>query len=47
MKKRRKLELPPGFWEDNEAHLRQLQARIDYHTRKLEEERAARAKREA
>jgi hypothetical protein len=37
--------LPPGFWEDNEAHLRKLQERIDYHTRKLEEERASREKR--
>jgi len=45
MAKKKKIELPPGFWEDNEAHLRQLQERIDYHRRKLAEERAQEQKR--
>lgn len=43
--KKRRLELPPGFWEDNEAHLQKLQERIDYHTRKLADERSEREKR--
>jgi hypothetical protein len=44
--KKRRLELPDGFWEDNETHLRKLQERIDYHARKLAEERATREKRQ-
>ncbi len=44
MGKKKRIELPPGFWEDNAAHLRKLQERIDYHARKLEEERAERKK---
>ena len=39
MAKKKRIELPPGFWEDNAAHLRKLQERIDYHARKLAEER--------
>jgi hypothetical protein len=39
MAKKKRIELPPGFWEDNAAHLRRLQERIDYHVRRLAEER--------
>ena len=39
MGKKKRIELPPGFWEENAAHLRKLQERIDYHVRKLADER--------
>ena len=39
---KKRIELPPGFREDNAAHLRKLQERIDYHVRKLAEEQQGR-----
>jgi hypothetical protein len=45
--KKKRIELPPGFWEDNAEHLRKLQERIGHHARKLAEEQAERAKRQS
>jgi hypothetical protein len=42
--KKKKIELPVGFWDDNAAHLRKLQERIDHHRRKLAEEKARQGK---
>jgi hypothetical protein len=44
MGKKKRIELPAGFWEDNAAHLRKLQERIDFHRRKLAEEQRQRRK---
>jgi len=40
--KRKKTKLTAEFWEDNARFMRKLEERLAYHTRKLEEERAAR-----
>jgi hypothetical protein len=40
--KRKKRKLTAEFWERNAQTMRLLEERVAYHTRKLEEERAAR-----
>jgi hypothetical protein len=44
--KRKKNKLTAEFWAEDEKHKRKLEERIAYHTRKLEEERAARERAE-